>query len=294
MLASAIAPVVLHATWRDRREVGALSRKEWYGLIALSLATLPLLGAATYVVNYLRTGSPFPLPDQTPTGTAWGDWSNLWQFPYLLLRVPFDPIADRVWVPWAGKSYYWPRYELFMSHLGAGFTVLATLLPFCLWRYARHAPDPAQHRERVATSLATLLVLLLLLPVRLRPIGKFAFFARFVVFATPVLASWTVAPVARELTAGTRWMRAVAYGIVLATGVGFLGYAVNCARYDRSAPWPYVREAARAGGTRVAFALRKKPARSSIGWPAPKTTSRSMAAATRACTHYTGPLCDAV
>jgi hypothetical protein len=258
MLALALAPIILSAAWRHRRQAGALSRKEWFGLIALSLATLPLLGAVVYVVNYLQTGSPFGLPAQMWTRAGWGDWSNLWQFPYLLLRVPFDPIPDRVWVPWAGTSYYWLRYELFMSHLGAGFTVLAALLAFCLWRYARHMPDPAQHRERVATSVATLLVLLLLLPARLRPIGMFAFFARFVVFATPVLASWTVAPVERELTAGNRWMRAAAYGIVLATSVGFSAYAFNCARYDTSAPWPYVREAAKLGGTRVAFELRYK------------------------------------
>ena len=278
MLAAGVAPVLALAALRRRRSAQSLDLRELSLLAVVAVASLLLLGGLSYPVTLYHTGTLSGVPPGTGTGAGYGDWNNLWMFPYLLFTVPLGQKPDSVWAPWSGNYWYWPHYQLYISDLGVVFTLLLGLLPLCIWRYALGGARDAHHRERAAASAATLLAFMVMLPVRLRPVGMFAFLTRFVVFVTPVLAGWTAAPIIRDLARGGRFSRPevlnvynvamrddlfaalraaehTASGLVLACGAVFVWYAVQCGLYDVSAPWWYVMEQARnrSGERSVAF-----------------------------------------
>jgi len=253
MLAVGVAPVLAAAALRQRRSAQSLDVRELSLLTVVAVASVLLLGGLSYPVTLYHTGTLSGVPPGTGTGAGYGDWNNLWMFPYLLFTAPFGRKPDSVWVPWSGNFWHWPHYQLYVSDLGVVFTLLLGLLPLCIWRYALGGARDDHHRERVAASAATLLAFMAMLPVRLRPVGMFSFLTRFVVFVTPVLAGWTVAPIIRDLARGRRFSRHAASGLVLACSAVFVWYAVQCGRYDVSAPWYYVKYYVRSGGQTPAF-----------------------------------------
>ena len=217
---------------------------------AVSVVVFLLGGGLPFLLNYLdiRAVSRGTLAAASEyVGIGYGDWSNLWQVPYLLLSVPFSGDVTSVWVPWRHEMWFWPHYEIFFSHYGRLFTVLVLLVPLVWWRERRRG-DPVQRRERTTTMLAALLGILIMLPAQGRPIGFFGSFPRYFAFIVPVVAAWTLPPIVEMAAAITRRMRWV---IVFGLAIVFTLEAMLCAFYDRFAPLQYTWYAWQLGGTRV-------------------------------------------
>jgi hypothetical protein len=233
-----ISPFLLARAVRLGRSLG-VRWKPVVSTIAGSAAVFALCGGAPYVfdafyghgrlvdagVNGLEAG----------TASIYGDWTNLWQFPYLLLTAPFSSDPLSVWVPWRHQRWFWPKYELYFSNYGILFTLATMALPFCIWRYGRDGDDATQ-QERLSYSVAALIGFLLILPVVFRPFGFFAGSGRYVVFVIPAVIGWTVASAIREL--GQRDRAAVA---VIAGGMAlyFFVTAADVAVNDRFSPFEY-------------------------------------------------------
>ncbi|HYK03549.1 MAG TPA: hypothetical protein VE974_17465 [Thermoanaerobaculia bacterium] len=213
----------------------------------LGLSCFLLLGGAAYIANVIETGSPTGgsiSGDEASNGaqTGYGDYANLLRVPYLMLTAPFSGSASHVWVPWRGEYWFWPRYELFSSHFGAHFTFIVLLLPLAL--LTRLAPE--RRRERMLGALATLIAVLVFLPLEMRPLGFFNAFPRYLLFLVPVVCALAI-PAALSLA------RRAAIAICAALIVFFIAHALEYGARDRFVPFDYARAAATIGGTRTIF-----------------------------------------
>jgi hypothetical protein len=245
----ALAPFLAARWWRllrDRQsklaELGATA--------ALSVIAFLLCGGWAYLANWTAHGAPVGIaagntivaPRAAPI--AYGDWFNYWQFPYLLLTIPFAPSQHGVWVPWAGEYWFWPHYEIYWSHYGYAFTLAVLVLPFSLWRYRTHG-DTA--RERRIAGLVALIALAIMLPVMARPIGFYGTFPRYLVFIVPVVHAFSLAPLVDELM---ERRRKLAYAALTIAASLVVYYAVLSAEKDRFAPMEFVVWAMKHPGTR--------------------------------------------
>jgi hypothetical protein len=196
------------------------------GFVLLAAASSLLLGAAAYVANLVAIHRLF-LPPAVGAG-QYGDWVNLWQYTVMVLSAPFSATPYAVWNPFAGAYWWWPANDIWMSHFGALISILVVALGPCVWRYRSAGPSA---RERTLASLAVLCAYLLTLPLKSSPAGFFASYSRYVIYVVPLVAAWTVSPIARELEqrAGRVSARpellAAAVPLVLALGVAVYGGA---------------------------------------------------------------------
>ncbi len=244
-----LAPFLLRRVIRDFRDGNRGIRR--YAVIAvMAVLWFGLTGAAAYVYNTVHESSPLEVqigadPANAPKGVfQWGDWSNLWQFPYLLLTVPFSRVKTAVWVPWKQEYWFWPHYEIYFSHYGVLISLLIVALPVCVYLFRR---AEGRSGERVIYSVAALIAFLLTLPVQFRPIGFFGSFARYLLYILPVVACWTIAPLYRSRARPATWV------LLLAVSGIFTFSAVRLAQRDQFAPMQFVRWMAMNPGTRTAY-----------------------------------------
>jgi hypothetical protein len=225
--------------------------------VGSALALALLLGAWTYLANLAVFHSLALPPEMYGDGRHYGDWSNLWRFTYLLLAVPFSSSPDSVWNPWAHQTWWWPTNDVWASHYGRAFTVLAVLVVPCvlLTRLAHRIPrlaagleasflDRHLSTERTVTSWIVLLTYALTVPVHFVPIGIFSGVDRYVVYVIPVVLAWTVPPITLALEHALRRPRErLGADTVLVLGSAVLAaqsmwdFGVN----DSYAPRSYVR-----------------------------------------------------
>jgi hypothetical protein len=176
----------------------------------------------------------------------YGDWSNLWQVPYLLLTIPFSSDSNAVWIPWRREQWFWPHYEIFFSHWGKLLSGLALFLPLAVMLWRRQG---AVSERRIASAVAVIAAAIML-PTQLRPLGFFGAFARYIGFLVPVIACWTVPPLIEFVRSRSR----VVAGAVAAAVAGiFTLEASICAVHDRFAPLEYALFAAEHPGTRFVW-----------------------------------------
>jgi hypothetical protein len=246
--------------------LGACRARAWMrprpvlAYLGSAMALALLLGAWTYLANLAVFHSPALPPEMAGDGRHYGDWSNLWRFTYLLLAVPFSSSPDSVWNPWAHALWWWPTNDVWASHYGRPFTVLAVLLVPCvlLTRLAHRIPRLAvfaaagqeasvfvrQLRvERTVTSLIVLVTYALTVPVHFVPVGIFSGVDRYVLYVIPIVLAWTVPPLTLALEHGLRRPRErLGADTVLALGSAVLAaqtiwdFGVN----DNYAPRSYV------------------------------------------------------
>lgn len=220
----------------------------------IAVAAFVVLGGASYIENYFHGGAPIAVNIagvEAGTGMriAWGDFANLWQFPVLLLIVPFVSYPSAVWVPWRHEYWFWPHYEIYFSHYGKLIAILVVLLPLFVIRY-RRIGDDTNRRERMAGSLAGLIAVALILPLHIHPAGMFASLPRYIAFILPIIVAWSVPPLLHEIQSRVPLLAWTLTWILAAT---FATTAIDCAINDRFAPLDFVIEAARHPGTRRVF-----------------------------------------
>ena len=238
MLAIVVAPFVMWPLFRQIRR-GLL-------VAAFSLVAFLGLGGIVYVVNYSHEGAILDSKEQdqrTGEFLPYGDWSTIWQGPYVLLAAPFSPDRYSLRVPWETTPWFWRRYEVYFSHLGIPWAIAAVAAPFALAWTRGLSPD--RRVERAAVTASTLVTLLVMLPVGFRPHGLYTIsLPRYALFIVPVVFAWTLA-----LLVG-RSERVTSAGLALAAVV-FSVSAWTFARNDAFAPMSYVKWAAAHPGSRV-------------------------------------------
>ena len=215
---------------------------------AVAAAAFILGGGMQYVFNFFhQQGAPLPVQfgshkfGQTAP-TEYGDWSNLLEFPLLLLLVPFCRSIE-VWVPWRHDFWFWPHYEIYFSHFGPLMTIAACALPFCVYRYRKDA-DASTRAERMVFCAAAAIAFAVFVPVKFRPFGFFASFTRYIVFVIPAIAGWTIAPRMRELRNGAE-TKPAAVTAMIALSVFFSLTAFDVAVHDSFSPLKYAIDMAR-------------------------------------------------
>ncbi|HET8796372.1 MAG TPA: hypothetical protein VFO89_01705, partial [Thermoanaerobaculia bacterium] len=218
---------------------------------ALALLLLLLGGGFTHFVTLFRTPGASDLTRVAETATtvtkiSWGDWSNLWQVPYLLVTIPFGSNPQGVWVPWKGEAWFWPHYEIYFSHYGRLISILLFAVPFVMWKFARGA-DESIRVERRITAAAAALAILIMLPTVFRPLGFFGALARYLAFVVPLIAAYTLPPLVDALRGVNRRL---AGGAMAVLAIVFSLEAAACAMNDRFAPVEYAVWAAEHPGTR--------------------------------------------
>lgn len=233
--------------------VPGLDRKRVARFLVAGTALFLLLGGAVFVSNLMHEGSL--LNARQSNGSMleiapYGDWSTLWEGPWVLLTAPFARSPYALWVPWAGHSWFWRRYEMYFSHLGAMFAICAAAAPFA-WFWCRGLA-PVRRRERRAVTVATLAALALMLPVGFRPHGLYTIsLPRYALFIVPIVFGWTVAPLMIRLEQRSRRSALIAVYSCAAL------FAINAVEYgtkDAFEPLEYVRWVRAHPGTRaVAF-----------------------------------------
>lgn len=253
IVAVALAPFAFIALLRLFRS-GSIRLRTMIAAATFILVTCALGGSASYIASMLHRSEAVPAFQslRSAAGTAnvsYGDWSNIWVVPLLMLLVPFSPNTMAVWVPWRSEYWFWPHYEIFFSHYGALFSVLALLLPFCIIRYRKQGDD-ALRRERNIASLAAAIAFLLTLPIGARPLGMFASFPRYFLFIVPFILCWTLPPLLME-AARQPGLRVVNRLAPIAVVLYFAQQAIDCAINDRFSPLAYAVEASRHPGTRL-------------------------------------------
>jgi hypothetical protein len=254
----AIAPFLLFRFFRELR-ARRVALRDLAVAGAVAAGAFLLGGVLPYFIHSRQSGGLIEV--QTSARTAilqYGDWQNLWEFPYLLLTVPFSNDPNAVWVPWLKQYWFWPHYELFFSHYGKLFTLLALAMPIAILVYRRPAPDAIRRERNIATWMAFLGVAISL-PVATRPVGMFAAFPRYLAFIVPFVVCWTVSPAVRQLAAHARLHRMV-WGAAAAIAGFFALNAYLCAIEDRFAPLVYARWAAQNPGTRMIYFTQKRAA----------------------------------
>lgn len=231
--------------------------------IAFILTVSTLGGAGSYLTSMLHHAAAASTIQsiRTATGIAhvsYGDWSNLWVVPVLLLLVPFSPRSTGVWVPWRHEYWFWPHYEIFFSHYGGLFSVFAILLPICVFHY-RKCGDPAVARERNISSIAAVIAVIFTLPIASRPLGMFASYPRYFLFVIPFVLCWTLQPLLMEAATLPR-LRAVTHFAPLVIALLFVQQAIDCAIHDTFSPWIYAVQMARHPGKRIIWFMPSRAA----------------------------------
>ncbi len=222
LVAVGLAPVIL---WRA-------TKRQLAEAVGASVVAFLLLGGVVYVSNFV-TGSQ-PAGDSV---VLYGDWSNLWQAPYVLLAAPFAPNAFELPVPWESRPWFWRRYEVFFSHLGIPLALCAVALPFAAFALRKRATN-----ESKIITVASLLAFAVMLPVIFEPHGLYAIsLPRYALFVVPIVLGWTIAALPA---------RAAIAASALAV-VSFSAYAIDLVRNDVFAPLPYIQWAREHPGTRV-------------------------------------------
>jgi hypothetical protein len=229
------AIVVLAAVLLAMRRI-RLDRR-WLAILVLALpiGTL-LLGGWPYLLNLQHTGKA-AVPASSTNDAGYGDWTNLLEVPAMILLRPFDSSEGDLYVPWRGERWFWPRYELFFSDYGKLVSLLVLATPFALLRYRSRGALPIR-RERVITSILAAMTFVLMLPIRIRPLGFFAGFPRYFCFIAVFILVWTVVPAVRELA--VRRKRRLVHAACAISATFFIAYAVEAAINDRFQPIEYV------------------------------------------------------
>lgn len=246
-----LAPFLLRRVFADVRKDGRAVLR-YGGMAVAAVLWFGVTGGAAYAFNALHESSPLDVQiaagDSQRPGAVfqWGDWRNVWQFPYLLLTVPFSRFASAVWVPWRGEYWFWPHYEIYFSHYGMLTSLLVLLVPYCVYRFRR--VETTRASERFAFTIAALVAFFFTLPVQFRPFGFFAAFPRYLLYILPVIVCWTLVPLDRF--ALPRFGRHI---LLAALTILFSWTAIRCARLDQFAPWQFVRWTAERPDSRVPY-----------------------------------------
>lgn len=224
------------------------------GQLLVIFASIPvalfLFGGWAYVLNVVHTGQ-VALPASSTSDAGYGDWRNLWEVPLFILLRPFDLDPRAIYVPWRGERWFWPRFELYFSHYGTLVTALVLFLPLAIWKSRHRFGSAAMQRERLITSIAAALAFLLMLPIRIRPIGFFGGFPRYFCYIAIIVIAWTVAPLVLDLHSRSK---TTLVKVALATAA-FL-FSVNAIFYaivDAFQPLSYVADVAADPGIRRPF-----------------------------------------
>jgi hypothetical protein len=211
--------------------------KKQVGIIFLSIPIAFLLfGGWAYVTNFTRTGRA-ALPASSSSDAGYGDWNNVWEVPALMLMRPFDPSEAHIYVPWRGEHWFWPRFELFFSDFGGVLTLLVLILPWSVRRYFSRGSDLIR-RERMVTSIAATLAFVLMLPIKIRPLGFFAGFPRYFVFIAIIVLAWTIGPALRELALRRR--RLYAQTVCWGCAAVLISISINYSANDHFQSFNYV------------------------------------------------------
>ena len=230
-------------------------RKEGFRAIriaaAASVAGFLLLGGMTYLIHASHTGTILGYPMKQVIDTVkpslnysapnYGEWANLWMYPYLLFTIPFSSSPQGVWVPWLHQIWFWPKYEIYMSHYGIPLTLCLLLIPWAMRLARRDRLERDRSRERLAGSLTFLLAVLMFLPIRYRILGAFNAFPRYLLFVPVLISGWSLAPLLRhaERAIAPRPRRLAMAGMVFLLGA-FLWQGLDMAYNDRFLPLRYV------------------------------------------------------
>lgn len=210
---------------------GSIHLRKALPVLAATFVIALLLGPLAYLT---RIGDRFrpTVEAAQPVNygqTTYGQWSNLWKGPYVLIVENFSLQSDRLTVPWSAEPWLWQRYELYYSELGVAFAVCALVMPFVIWRRRE-----GRANERFAGIVVTLIAWLAILPFGSRPVGTFLILLpRFSLFIVPVVFACAVGAIAE------RWPRTMP----LLVGVALLQfslYAYENAERDTFAPLDYV------------------------------------------------------
>lgn len=245
LLGLMLLPILM---WRFARG-GGLDIRRLSTVAAVIVTAVLLLGGIVFGMNFiherqLRSDAP---ATQANSIVTYGDWSNVWQGPFVLLTAPFSPWDDDIWVPWEKNTWFWKRHEIYFSHLGVPFAICAVLLPIAITKF-RSRDSIAAQRERLLITAAAFATFLIVLPVHFDPHGLYAIsLPRYVFFLMPVTLGWTVAPILRGLS--TIDVCVTMISLVLAA-LGFTSEAIDNAVRDRFCPLKYVIWASHHPGTR--------------------------------------------
>jgi hypothetical protein len=241
-LVLALAPLIAYRLLKGGVALRRIAATFTFGLVCIAL-----LGGAVYwhnLVSDVPEGMTIATPQRVVAVSAYGDWANLWQGPYVLVAAPFSRSAGELAVPWESSPWFWRRYEIFFSEMGLPFAMSALLLPFALIAFRKDEPDSAF--ERIAVSSAAVAMLIVMLPVRFFPHGMFLIsLPRYALFIAPVVFCWTIGPAIRRMGSNFR------KGLVATGAIAFIGYASLMAAEDTFAPIDYVMWASAHPGTRV-------------------------------------------
>jgi len=251
---AATAPVLLVGAWRHRAGL-----RRWAVLVFVAAAAVAslLLGSAGYVFNLaafhrvvLMSNSILPRP--------YGDWFAIPQFTAMLILAPFSPVTGSVWNPFRGQYWWWAANDVWMSHFGGVFSILAvSVLPCIVW-VRRRVRSPV---EAGAGSLAALAAYVALLPIPARPIGFFATEVRYEILVLPFVAAWTLSPIVIELE---RLVGRVSGVLRIVTGLAAVTYSASAfwtyGLYDAYAPLDWVAHLVDEPGDRVPFVRRNRAA----------------------------------
>lgn len=244
--ALAIAPFLF---WRWRE-----SPRRWRELglyVSFAVIAFPLLGGVAYLPQSSRgaisksSEEAVSAPPAAAPGLpiVYGDWSNLWQAPYVLLAAPFSPSEMSLRVPWEKDPWFWRRHDMYISHAGIPFALCAIALPFAV---ARRRRDPGPAFERLAVTFACLATCIVMLPVVFQPHGFYAIsLPRYLAFLYPVVFAWVVPSL---MVAVTR--RGSGLLLILAL-VSFVHYTIDSFLHDDFVPIDYILFAVEHPGTRV-------------------------------------------
>jgi hypothetical protein len=199
---------------------------------ACALASFLLLGGAAYVFNLVCAGHL--VPPSKPN--FYGDWKNLWMFPYLAFARPLSPV-NASWVPWRHEYWVWPQWDIHFSTYGLQSTVALLALPVAVARYWR----AGRAAERALASVAALLAWVATLPVGVdgAPVGWFEGIIRYTLFLPPIVLCWVAAPSVQERAASAATL-SVARGLTAGCAAIFAYMAIAAAVCDRFAPLPFV------------------------------------------------------
>jgi hypothetical protein len=205
-------------------------------LVSVILASLAFLLCGGWVFVQNAEGGSGDLSYRTGVPTAaYGEWRNLIDVPYLLVRVSLGFDAE---IPWRHERWSWFPYNLYGSHFGPLLGAAFLSLGFCVWRYRSKGVTGAR-RERAIVTGAALLAFAILLPLVQTPPSAAQATLRYVIFILPVVVAWTLAPLIRSLVAHRPgWMPHVALTAILMI---FMQEAVQTAMFDTFTPIEQVR-----------------------------------------------------
>jgi len=227
-----VAPLLLWGAWKHRASPGA--GRAALLVVAGVVAGVAVLGGAVYGVNLLRLHTLALPPEQK--GTGYGEWANLWMYPYLAVAGPLAPRRNWLWIPWRHDYWWTPENDIMLAGFGPLFSLLILALPVAVW-LGRRRGDLA---GRATTSAYLLAVAALVLPVRVLPEGVILGAGRYLAFLLPVVCGWTFPPLilALERRAGRPGLVAAVASALLAAV--FVREAWVCGIDDAACPWGWV------------------------------------------------------